>query len=277
MKISTQISIPIILRENLKTFMIIITLILSFPAFAQTVNQDSAKVRGFEIKYADFQNSVNNGEFRIAEAKFNADSGLWKIGGWKNKVVNDCTCGSEYILYNVKVKEKDVIFEPYGGFSWIPKVSILSVPVKIRPSLKYTPKGSQEEVKRPHEGGIDLKNVNVGLNFYNKTIDRYFSYGTSTSHKWSGGILLGLSAIGLTEDNVNIKANSDFNEVTQLFVSTGLNVSYSYNTINFSLVPVAWDWAVSQTGRNYVYHKKVWFGFGVGIGLSRMGMPYGIN
>lgn len=254
---------------------IMILMLGGIVSYAQT--QDSIHGKSYTILYADFQNSVNNREFRIAEAKFNADSGLWKIGGWKNKVVNDCTCGSEYILYNVKVKEKDVIFEPYGGFSWIPKVSILSVPVKIRPSLKYTPKGSQEEVKRPHEGGIDLKNVNVGLNFYNKTIDRYFSYGTTTSHKWSGGILLGLSAIGLREDNVNIKANSDFNEVTQLFVSTGLNVSYSYNTINFSLVPVAWDWAVSQTGRNYVYHGKLWFGFGVGIGLSRMGMPYGIN
>ena len=257
--------------------LVLITLCISAHAQNKNIRQDSTKKSGFEINYDNFQQMVKSREFRFSETKFNADSGIWRIGGWKSITVSECNCESEYVSYNVKVNEYDVIHESYGGFSWIPKVSVLSIPIKFRPAIKYTSKGSQEEIERPQEGGIDIKNVNVGLNFFNKRIDRYFSYGTSTSHKISGGILFGLTGIGLTKDNVNIDPNNDFKDVTQLFVSTGLNLSYSYNTINFSIIPIAWDFGLSEPGRSYVYHKKIWFGFGIGIGLSRLGMPYGLN
>ncbi|WP_157359659.1 hypothetical protein [Algoriphagus mannitolivorans] len=221
-----------------------------------------------KISKSEFQKILDSDQFLIANSKFVEGRGIWKFEGWE---------GDNYSIFDVTVNKDDVIKEDYSPKFYSPKFSILSVPIKLRPDLSYSNKELAKNVDRPMEGGIDIKNIYLGVNFLNLTRDRYFSFGTSSTHRFSIGGLLGFTAIPLTKDNINMENENDFKDVTQVFFSSGVNVNYSYNNVNFSFVPFGWDFGLDNVGRSYVYHGKRWWGLGIGINLSRMGMPFGMN
>lgn len=51
----------------------------------------------------------------------------------------------------------------------------------------------------------------------------------------------------------------------QLFISTGLTFTAAFNNLTFVFVPVGWDFSTSETGSNWVYNKRRWWGFGIGV------------
>lgn len=247
------------MEKLIKMFFVwlLLFLICGNSAFSQT-----------KINKSRFQNLLDSDQFLIATSKFVEGKGIWRFEGWE---------GDKYAIFDVTVDKYDMIHEDYGPKFYLPKFSILSVPIKIRPSISYSNKELTSKVERPLEGAIDIKNIYLGVNFLNLTRDRYFSFGTTSTHRFSIGGLFGFTAIALTKDNINMENESEFKDVTQVFFSSGVNINYSYNNVNFSLVPIGWDFGLDSVGRSYVYHGKRWWGLGIGISLSRMGLPFGFN
>ena len=49
----------------------------------------------------------------------------------------------------------------------------------------------------------------------------------------------------------------------QQFIASGLTITYFYNNITFGFVPLGFDFATSTLGKEWVYHNKRWWGFGI--------------
>lgn len=51
----------------------------------------------------------------------------------------------------------------------------------------------------------------------------------------------------------------------QMFISTGLTINYSYNNIKVSFIPIGFDFGTTSLGKKWVYNKRRWWGFGIGL------------
>ncbi|WP_143961205.1 hypothetical protein [Litoribacter populi] len=240
----------------MKIFTIILVLgIFISKSYAQESKPDTLTFLEFKSK-----------KIKVVSSKFDESTGLWKFVGFKNE---------EPVIHNVRFSRFNVYNDQYFLKFRYPKVSVLTVPLKVRPSLSYQPFLSEEPDVMPSNAQFGLTNAYLGLGVINWGMNRYFSSGKVSSHYLSFGGLMGFSVEKLTGNNVN--ADFPYSELDQLFVSTGLQLTYSYNDISFIFVPAAWDFAVNRPGTNYIYNGTRWWGLGIGLSLKRMGMPYGRN
>jgi hypothetical protein len=133
-----------------------------------------------------------------------------------------------------------------------PRVSLLSVPFKIRPR--------RGDFKTTAISG--LNNLGVNLDFFGLKLDRYFSNGNKAAHRFALGVLFAPSVEEL--DSLTTKG---FVTKTskQLFLSAGFNITYAYNNLTFAFIPLGYDFATSTAGKSWAYNKKRWWGFGIGV------------
>lgn len=136
--------------------------------------------------------------------------------------------------------------------------SVITVPVKIRPPMGNFPQSAF----------TGLTNAGINLGIVNRRLDRYFSNDKKSSHIFSAGIFVGPSIEELAPENTNSYV---LTKNKQLFISSGISFSYSYNDILFTVTPVAYDYATTKEGREYIYNKKMWWGFAIGIKTSLLG------
>lgn len=136
--------------------------------------------------------------------------------------------------------------------------SVITVPIKVRPSFSDVPQSAFS----------GLTNAGVNFGVYNKRLDRYFVNDKKSSHFFSAGFIFGPSIETLTPLNTNNKVKI---ENKQLFIFTGISLTYSYNDIAFTLIPAGFDFATTKEGREYIYNKKLWWGFGIGLKTSLLG------
>lgn len=132
--------------------------------------------------------------------------------------------------------------------------TLISIPYKVRPSMGNFPMETQS--------GLNSLGVNFAI--YGYTRDRYFANNTMSKHKfniglWSGPSIEELNSI-LTDGHLSVDKKTK-----QLFMSSAVTLTYSYNNITFSFIPVGYDFATSNIGKHFVYKEKRWFGFGIGI------------
>lgn len=142
---------------------------------------------------------------------------------------------------------------------WRPApIALTTIPFKVRPKL--------EENGRTYQSTASAGLTNVGFNIdlAKYQIDRYFVSGRKSTHKFSLGFW---AAPGVEEmDSVFTEGFlKDGEKSKQFVVSTGFTVTYSYNGITFSIVPIGWDASPTTVGDEWVYDGKRWFGFGIGI------------
>jgi hypothetical protein len=136
-------------------------------------------------------------------------------------------------------------------------LGLLSIPFKIRPSTDTI----HSETK------ADVKNVMVMIG-RGKTWERYFSSGTTSRHKVSGGLLVGPSVESLTPSNTENKILKA-NPTNQVYLSTAFGLCYSYNDkISFAIVPIGADTGFSNTAKKWIYNGNYWWGFGIGLDIS---------
>ncbi len=136
--------------------------------------------------------------------------------------------------------------------------SVITVPVKIRPSIDNFPQSAF----------TGLTNAGINWGILNRRLDRYFLNDKKSSHIFSLGVFIGPSIEELTPENTN---NYVLTKNKQLFISSGFSLSYSYNDFLFTVTPVAYDYATTREGREYIYNKKMWWGFAIGIKTSLLG------
>lgn len=132
--------------------------------------------------------------------------------------------------------------------------SLITIPIKIRPKTENIPSNV--------DSGLD----NVGVNFelISRQWDKYFVTGRNSTHRISGGLMLAPLVQELTKDNTKSKTGNS----KQFFISTGLTFNYSYNKILFTIVPIGFDFASNQTGKDWVNNGNYWWGFGIGADLK---------
>ena len=172
------------------------------------------------------------------------------------------TTGDNTTLHKRKVKldKGQVLAVSNWSYFWNPwhwkpiPVSITTVPFKIRPEIdEFATKASS-----------GLTNVGLNFDFFRWKTDRYFADASKSSHKFYAGIWIAPNVEELDSIQTRGFLTKD-TKSKQLFISTSLTVNYSYNNITFSFVPIGFDFATNSIGKEWVYDKKRWWGFGIGI------------
>jgi len=156
------------------------------------------------------------------------------------------------------VPSKSYIFT---SIHWKPiPISVITVPFKVRPKIELDGQG----INSLATSGVTNIGLNLDLGKYQ--LDRYFASGKKSSHKFS----LGFWAAPSVEELDSLSTRGYGNLVKgktskQMFISTGITVSYSYNDVSFVFVPLGWDFGTSAIGKNWIYNKRRWWGFGIAI------------
>lgn len=141
-------------------------------------------------------------------------------------------------------------------------ISVYSIPFKIRPGITAQI-NSQEKTLSPTSNG-SVSNIGVNLEITKAKWDIYTTRDNIYSHKISLGLWVGPSIEELDITNTSTFP-TDISKSKQLFISTGITISYSFNNFSFVFVPAGWDWGTSTLGKTWAYEGKRWWGFGIGI------------
>lgn len=163
-----------------------------------------------------------------------------------------------------KVVIKEVLFErnevlAVGRTTIYPTISIVTIPTKIRPAI--------DTFSNTASFGLTNAGLNIGL--LNRKLERYFINGKKSLHNFSLGVIIAPSVEELSGETSRNFLNK---KTKQLFISTGISLSYTFNDISISFIPAGWDYATTNDGKKYVYNKRRWWGFGIGISTKLLGL-----
>lgn len=151
---------------------------------------------------------------------------------------------------------------------WQPvPISITAVPIRVRRSVTDRFPDAEQDTTFRRRAVAGLTTLGIDINLAKLEWDRYFASGKKSSHKFGIGLWLGPNVVTL--DSVHTLGYLDKGEESrQLFVSTGLTLSYAYNNVSFIIIPAGYDWHTSTAGKKWVYDRKRWWGFGIAINPS---------
>ena len=140
-------------------------------------------------------------------------------------------------------------------------ISIMTVPFKVRGKNAAGYKTAKADIK------------NIGLYFPVALWDRkrYWIDNSTSSHKLSVGLLIAPMAEDLSDKNTNNYFQNSNTSYTAFMLSTGISVTYTYKNLTFALIPVGFDYGLDDAGREWDYHGKYWFGFGIGVDTKLFG------
>lgn len=193
-----------------------------------------------------------------------SNANILTINGYKSIIEN----GQESTLFlkrNVALSKGEVL--AVNEWSWIGQkkhwqpvpFSLITIPFKIRPKITTD---KNNEFRAVANAGLTNLGFNLDLGKYQ--MDRYFSTGRKSSHKFSIGFWAAPSVEELDSIHTEGFLAKDVKS-KQFFISTGLTISYSYNDISFVIVPAGWDIGTTSTGKSWVYNREYWWGFGIAI------------
>lgn len=195
--------------------------------------------------------------------KVESAGNILTVYGYKTITSNSQTM-SVFLKRNVALGNEQVLAVNewnwiFNRAHWQPvPFSIITIPFKIRPQITV----KSNDFKTSASSGITSLGFNIDLGKYQ--MDRYFATGKKSSHKFS----LGFWAAPAVEEVDSVYTSGYLakdDKSKQLFISTGLTISYSYNDISFVFVPAGWDIGTTSIGKNWVYNGQRWWGFGLAI------------
>lgn len=235
-----------------------------------TVQADD-KVLSLE-EYMEEDKKPKNRIHRLDEVtKVESSNNILTINGYRKELTNRGSKEDVFVKKNVQLDRGEVLAvkeKSYVRFSfhWKPlPISLITVPFKVRPKITS---GGKEFINSATSG---ITNIGFNLDLAKRQVDRYFATGKKTSHKWSLGIWVAPSVEELDSvythgaNGLLGKTGGKMEKSKQLFISTGITISYSYNDISFVFVPMGFDLATSSMGKTWVYDKLRWWGFGIAI------------
>lgn len=216
-----------------------------------TLNTIQISIEPSDISLDDYFNETNDVKLDEVTKVESIDNVLTVSGYKKNAGTNEFS----FLKRKIVLKKGEVYTVKDASFSlYKPALSLITVPFKIRPK--------QDAFKTTASSG--LTNIGFNLDFFGWKRERYFSSGKKSALRYGFGTWIAPSVEEL--DSVytdgflgkNVKSK-------QLFISTGFTFSISYNDVSFVIVPAGWDFATSTIGKNWVYNKQRWWGFGIAI------------
>src|SRR5436190_5798458 len=163
------------------------------------------------------------------------------------------------------ITEKNYVFGK--GYLNSAPFSLVTVPFKIRPNVNVTlhKTNTPKDTIFTATAMSGITSLGINIDIVKKTTDRYFASGKKATHKIGIGIFL---APGVEELNSSVIMDTSLvgdKKSKQFYISGGISIFYSYNGITFFVVPAALDWAPSSLGKQWIYNKKFWWGFGIGL------------
>lgn len=187
-------------------------------------------------------------DMEIVSADFK--SGIWTFSGYTT------AGGTTLQTSNVELGYNHV----YNDWGWSPRFSfaIVTVPFKVRKAIDTFPQTVQ----------ASLANVGLGVNVWNRQFTRYLSNGGKSVHRLGAGLILAPSFEDITPATTKNYVNKNSK---QLFISTAINFNYTYNDISFFLIPIGIDFGTTNDGKHYIYHKRRWWGIGIGLSTKLLG------
>lgn len=221
---------------------------------SKTQTKELEIIKGYNVPLL-LDDYMNDNDIKLDNVSFvESENNILTLHGFKDNIADTKSIqlkqGEVYALYD----QKYAIFK--GGFNFIDSFSLVTVPFKVRP------KNENRGVRSTAQG--DFTNLGLNMDIARIKLDRYFSDGKKSTHKLSLGFWAGPSIEEL--DSTSTKGYLGHDEKTkQLFISTGITISYTYNDISLLFVPVGWDIPTSTTGKNWDYGGKRWWGFGIGV------------
>ncbi|MEE6125965.1 hypothetical protein V2E39_01040 [Chryseobacterium arthrosphaerae] len=204
------------------------------------------------------QNKRNNQLDYVTKVESN--NNILTVSGYKN---------NEFTSRKIKLNDNQgfAVFErrwftPSKLKEFANSISIYSIPFKIRPGITAQI-DSKNQTLHPTSNG-SVSNIGVNLEITKAKWDIYTIRDNIYSHKFSLGLWVGPSVEELDITNTSTFP-TDISKSKQLFISTGITISYSFNNFSFVFVPAGWDWGTSTLGKTWAYEGKRWWGFGIGI------------
>lgn len=200
------------------------------------LNDDSKLVSDFDIK------SVNIVKIDVSENKYK----VFYAKKGKNQQI-------ETILIPM-IYGKNLTAYQHG----ISSISLFTTPFKIRPKQGNTP----QEVKS------DLKNIGLYSSFFYLKKKTILNDGSIREHKGSFGLFIAPTSEEFNLQNTNNKVEKS----NQLIISTGLAISYTYKNIVLNYIPFGIDYGTTSDKNDWIYNKKRWWGFGIGLDSKFFGI-----
>ncbi|MBL7789383.1 MAG: hypothetical protein JNL75_06060 [Chitinophagales bacterium] len=144
-------------------------------------------------------------------------------------------------------------------------LALITIPFKIRPEIS---EGGSKFYATANSG---ITNLGLNCEITKFQLDKYNASGKKTTIKaalgiWAAPSVEELDSLSTSGAGGKLgKGAGKIEKSKQFFVSTGLTLTFSYNDISFVIVPAGWDIGTTSIGNNWVYDKKWWWGFGIGI------------
>jgi len=163
------------------------------------------------------------------------------------------------------ISEPNYIF--VAGYLNSAPFSLVAVPFKIRPRVKVTlnKTGTSVDTAFGAETMSGISNLGINIDLIKRTTDRYFASGKKATHKRGLGLIITPGVEELSASVIKDTSLMGDKKSKQLYISVGISAFYSYNGITFFVVPAAIDWAPSNLGKQWIYNKRFWWGFGIGV------------
>lgn len=216
----------------------------------------------------DIDPKVNKLDY-VTKVESSTNNNVLTIYGYKEISADNGSKHNVFLKRNVELKKGKVFtITEWSAFvkwnwknHWTPvPVSLITVPFKIRPSVNF----NGNNITTNANAG--LSNIGFNLDLGKVQMDRYFTTGKKSTHKFSIGLLAAPTVEEIDATNTNNFTNlTTATKSKQLFFSTGVTISYSYNDISFVFVPAGWDIGTTTIGNNWVYSGQRWWGFGIAI------------
>jgi len=146
-------------------------------------------------------------------------------------------------------------------FSALPAISVMTVPFKVREKNRQGFVTAKADIK------------NIGLYFPVALWDRkrYWLDNSTSSHKFSVGLLIAPMAEELSDKNTNNYFQNANTSYSAFMLSTSLSVTYTYKNITFAFIPLGVDFGLDKAGSYWDNHRKYWAGFGIGVDTKLFG------
>lgn len=155
----------------------------------------------------------------------------------------------------VSIKNDKYFFHSLGS------ISIMTVPFKVR--------------SKNRQGYItaraDIKNIGLYLPLALWDRERYWLDNSTSSHKFSVGLLLAPMAQELSDSNTDDHFQNSDISYSAFMLSTSLAITYTYKKITFAIIPIGYDYGLDQAGKSWDNHGNYWAGFGVGVDTKLFG------
>lgn len=138
--------------------------------------------------------------------------------------------------------------------------SLISVPIKVRPSFNgFDAKATS-----------GLKNFGLNISLWSYESESFYANGKKSSWGFSGGYMIAPAVEEIKSSELEMDLLDDGESSKQFFISHGLTLTFRYNDIYFSYIPIGFDNGTTTLSKSWVFEDRRWWGIGLGVDIKAL-------